>query len=564
MGGFLLYNKNSNQIISENALKVFEHKKQRISGEKNFADYKLITFSKRSFENKNFFLFDNEDFIASTGTPVYKKLSGNNAASELYNNFKGTTSLDFRDFQGHFCYIIYFDKKVFIFNDFNGLYHIYRDTNYNIFSNSFLAVTNSLKKKNISHQGLYEYIFYGATYGNDTLINEVKILDNKKIHQLIPQFTSFNKSFPKKVPDKLKFNELIDVISTDLINYFGIITKDYDHFSLGLSGGFDSRLLLSLLLNFNVKPIIYVHGMPDSMDVKISCSIAKAFGLEFESYFDPDNKLIDKDFLKEFIKSKFYSDEGLNDFGIFNSILNKDIEISHRAKINLNGGAGEIFRRITRVPGNSVNVSHFVNEKYNFPRDLVTQKFNKEIFFRNFNNKILDCFDIENIKPLLDTVLVNLADPNFKGRYWGAKITSKLNQYCYSLMPFLEPTFYLKSIYIPNKYKVAGRFEAALIGKINPELAKFNSNYGFNFYKGPNIKDKVAELLKIYSPTYLRGFSKKTAIKQSSELNIIKERGKLIFDNDLLISEYININKILTKFMYSRTLTIEYFLRNCL
>ncbi len=566
MGGFLLYNKNADQIIPENAVNIFAKKKQKIFKETTIAGYNLITFSKRSFENQNFFLFDNEDFIASLGTPLYKKLSGEKAASELYNDFKSNINLDFRNFNGHFCYIIYFGRKLFLFNDFNGLYHIYHDADNNIFSNSFLAVTNSLKKKNICIQGLYEYVFYGSTFGEDTLLEEVRLLDNKKIFQVIPQFSSLNKIYPKKKPDLLKFDELVNVISGDLINYFDVITKNYDHFSLGLSGGFDSRLLLSLLLRCETKPIIYTYGSLNSTEVKISGSIAKGYGLEFESYTENGNTISDEYSLNDFIKEKFYLDEGLNDFGIFNSTLSKDLEISQRAKINLNGAAGEIYRAKWKLRNKTISVNDFINAKYHdFSQDMATQKFNKSVFIENFAAKIIYCLDIEITDSKLNGPLVNLVDPNFKGRYWGAKSCSKINQYCYALMPYLEPVFYMKGIYIPNNYKIAGKFEAALIKKINPELARFNSNYGFTFYDGPDMKAKMLDLVKMYSPNYLRRLiRKKPALNQLLGLNSVKEREKLIFDKDLLISEYINLNKISTKFMYSRVLTVEYFLRNCL
>ena len=180
MGGFLLYNKNSDQIIPENALNIFERKKQKIVKDINCVDYRIITFNKRSFENQNFFCFDSGGFVASSGTPIYKNFSGEKAAAELYNDFKNNLKIDFKNFFGHFCYIIYVEGKLFLFNDFNGVYHVYHDAENIIFSNSFLAVSNSLKNKNISKQGLYEYVFYGATFGRDTIIENIKQLTNKK------------------------------------------------------------------------------------------------------------------------------------------------------------------------------------------------------------------------------------------------------------------------------------------------------------------------------------------------------------------------------------------------
>ena len=150
-----------------------------------------------------------------------------------------------------------------------------------------------------------------------------------------------------------------------------------------------------------------------------------------------------------------------------------------------------------------------------------------------------------------------------KGRYWTGVLCSKLNQFCYSLIPFLEPQFFLKSVNIPYKYKLGGRFEAALIKKINPELAKFRSNYRFNFYDGPNLYDKRKDLIKMYTPILIRYYLRKNGAIKSDSLNYIKEKEKIIFHSQkMLIGEYINLNMVKDKLMYSRALTAEYFFRN--
>lgn len=62
---------------------------------------------------------------------------------------------------------------------------------------------------------------------------------------------------------------------------------------LSMSGGFDSRVILSSLLHLDIKPRLLVMGFPNTTDVIISETIAETFGLEIdvvalklEDYFD--------------------------------------------------------------------------------------------------------------------------------------------------------------------------------------------------------------------------------------------------------------------------------------
>ena len=197
-----------------------------------------------------------------------------------------------------------------------------------------------------------------------------------------------------------------------------------------------------------------------------------------------------------------------------------------------------------------------MNLKWNFfNNDIATNIFNRILFLKAFSYKIAYSIDIQSSGSKLPSLLINLIYPNFRLRYLAVGMCPKINQCCYALVPFSEPYFYLKSIYIPNKYKLSGKFEAAIIKEIQPELAKFISEYGFNFYDGPDFKTQVTDWIKIYSPITLRKFARKK-VKSSLNLNSIKGREKLVFDGELFIKKYVNMNKINDKMMYSRALTM--------
>ena len=563
MGGFLLFN--TEHVSLNNSLNIFKMKKLNISKEINFLNFKLITFHKRSFNNTNFFSFGNENFIASLGTPIYKKLSGVDAASVLYYDFKKSNILDFANFSGNFCYIIFIDYKVYLFNDFNGSYHIYHDVDYNIISNSFLVISNHLSKKDISSQGLYEYIFYGATFGSDCIVKDIKQLSFKKIVQLNPEISLINKEYSIKNEDyNQNFNILIDNVAENLLDYFKTVTQNYQEFTLGLSGGFDSRLILSALLKCDIKPFVCTSGSPGSVDVKISKEICKSFGLEFENFYE-NEEFFEIETLSEIINENFILDDGFNYFGVFFPFLDMDLKNSQRTKLILSGIGGELYRDRWNLPNKNISISDFINARFkNFSERMGTAKFNEKKFLKNMEEKIVDNLGLERYQKKLTPALTNLIDPNFKMRYLAGRTITKINQFCFVLLPFSEPRLYSQSIHIPLKYKIAGKFEAALIKKINPEIAKHNSSHGFNFYKGPTFIRTVKEWSKIYTPISFRQFIRDLKFKNelNNDIDYIKRKQNLIFKKKLLIDEYIDITKISSKDMYSRALTMEYFLQN--
>ena len=353
-------------------------------------------------------------------------------------------------------------------------------------------------------------------------------------------------------------------MAENLSNYFKIIIENYKEFSLGLSGGFDSRLILSLLLKYDTKPFIYTNGNPNSIDVKISKGICKAFGLEFVNYYENDEFFKGSN-LAEVIDEKFILDDGFNNFGAFFSIQNKDLINSQKARTNLNGAGGEIYRAWLNLSNKDLGISDFMNVKLNdFSENIPRESFNRSIFFESLRKKIINNFGIEFSGVKIPPPFGNLIYPEFRLRYWAGRTISKINQFCFALLPYTEPILYLQSIYIPFKYKVAGKFEAALIKKINPELAKHDSNYGFNFFDGPDFKKTLIEHSKIYIPNSLRLLLRRKDNKKRfiMEFDNINQKRNLIFENKLQIGEYLNLDKIISNDMYSRALTVEYYIRN--
>ncbi|MBK9285105.1 MAG: hypothetical protein IPM51_12455 [Sphingobacteriaceae bacterium] len=565
VGGFILSKKNWNYNYVKRSINIFERKNLAPNKEIDFLDFKLIIYKKRSVNNENFFQFSNSDFIASTGTPVYKNRIGEEAAKNLYQDILTSKNIDFSNLRGHYCYLIKINDKFLIFNDYNGLYHVYHDIDKNVFSNSFLAISEILSHKEVSAPELYEYILYESTFGRKTIVKNINQLNNRYIHEICPGKKEIEKYYTiDDEPNYLKFDETVKYTSEKITNYFKCLLDNFQSMTLGLSGGFDSRLILMCLLNNNRKPKIYTSGSKDSFDVNFARNICKTFNLDFTHYDLKEEHKYSVDRYKELIVEKFINTDGIVYNGIFSSFgTGMDIDSSEKAELNFNGAGGEIYQSFWKLPGNSLNISEFIQSRYNnFNSDLTTNIFNKTEFFRTLGKKNLESLDFKPKNSKISGDLIELLYPNFRLRYWFGKITSRLNQFCYSLVPFSEPYFYFYSYKIPIKFKVGGKFEAALLKNINPEIAKYNSQYGFNFFEGPPLKHQILDWFKIYTPIYIRPLFRRVKSKNLSGLQELKENSKIFFNDPLLIDEFINRDKVTNIEMYSRILTVEYFLRN--
>ena len=236
MGSFILF-KNTKEKDLKKALSIFERKKLVLNSHVQFLNYKLITFEKRSFKNQNLFTFNNSDFVASTGISVYKDMIGIKAAQKLYQDIKeNTEGLDFSDFKGHYCFIVKLNDRIIIFNDYNGSYHVYHDIENNIFSNSFLAVSESLSNKELSPQELYEYIFHESTYGGKTILKNISQMNSRFIYQLNPTELKFEKRYTIcDEPRYSNFDNSVKFTVKKINNYFKSVLNNFDSVSLGLS-----------------------------------------------------------------------------------------------------------------------------------------------------------------------------------------------------------------------------------------------------------------------------------------------------------------------------------------
>lgn len=252
--------------------------------------------------------------------------------------------------------IIYTKDNYFVSgNDSMGIEHIYyAQTAEHIFiSNRIRFIQIFLGNK--AHPDLFalsNITLMGSTLGNDTSINEIK---------KIPQgsyITVENGNFHLHKKDLFFYNnpDVSEACKSDFtgfvrkelnvcINKMSAVLKRTDNFSLGLSGGKDSRMMLAMLFQIKDKKDIHIftNGYDNHPDVVVAKMIAKHYNLHHTvNTPKAPTELSVREILEKLMGSVFQTDGMI---GLFDAKGNR---ASSPCNLTLSGHINELFRFHTK------------------------------------------------------------------------------------------------------------------------------------------------------------------------------------------------------------------------
>lgn len=523
----------------------------------------IYVYEKIGCKTENILHLTADDFILSTGTLIYKKRTGKNALRDLYLfvDFSPSGAF-FNDLQGHFCIFVYKEGNLYVFNDYFGVYQVFHNDTYTVISNSFLSVVRSLNSKAISKQALYEYISDGASYADETYIKGVNVLDAFSIHQLLPKHHRIDKKYsPPQIVTK-GFDERVEATLGNLVDYFLALKCFGESVCTALSGGYDSRLILALLTKVGIKPFVFVYGGSRSRDVVISKAIGEGEGIAIHH----DIKhvpVFDIERFLEIIRLEYFYCDGCGPNGAFTN----GAEMSARAvrtnagRLQLNGGGGEIFRNFWKLPDQSLTISAVLKSKYDFlARSVFSSKYDKDEYFEILAEKVKRMLRIDQER--LSRQEIEMLYVYMRVKYWMGYNTSIQNFRTFALIPLTEPVFAFPSWQIPIDEKDLGRFEAALICRLNPCLAAYSSAYGFNFADDIPLTAKIKNFLVVNSPIPIRPSLRKLKqclVHHRPKPFFLQQKyvGSLLNKEDSWSAEFVNVENLHDPLMISRAYTVD-------
>lgn len=226
-------------------------------------------------------------------------------------------SLDTLDGNGCYIYIHKENDKISIYQDFSAAYglFVYQNDRYFAISNSFFMLSDYLKDKFVINLNSdYANALIPATpcsnFFKETLVEEIQILP----HDYIIQIDINNASLEytkidyeeKTIPvDSKECLDILDKWYYRWVNVFNYLYENANNMQFSLSGGFDSRVLLTLLMSSdvdlnNINILTFISEKPSFKDdYAIASEMAKGFGFELNK----DNHNIKKYYFKDLATS---------------------------------------------------------------------------------------------------------------------------------------------------------------------------------------------------------------------------------------------------------------------
>jgi hypothetical protein len=387
---------------------------------------------------------------------------------------------------GHYIVIRWRGDKMHCFNDPLGLRDIYlaKWKNLLILSTELAWISRVTKYHSLNLKN------FGSAWLLTNQLSHKSVLTN--IERLGPGgfFTFENESYAiKREMYHPKFtNQVCDF--PDLLKKYILLTAGNScRFSLGLSGGLDSRCLLSILLNSKLKNwAVHSFGNSRNPDVRIAGQIALHFTLN-HTLFEPVILSVDEclTFIKQNIGRTALSVPA-------SEIINlKNYDYLRKTdKTVIDGGFGEITRRqyLNRllligkralknhnVDAIAAHLRHFKGNIFDFGT--------VKVFKEGVKNDIMELLNtMPDLKSMeignwLDLLSVRTRLPNFFGF-----AQAHADNHVINFMPYVQPEILDAIFQIPITQRTNGKLLKSIIRKNNRDLTKFklvkfNTEYSF-------------------------------------------------------------------------------------
>ncbi len=482
----------------------------------NFYPFKI-------FKKDNFLIFlegkiynKNEREIEKDLKEIYKDFLKDSNYKEKIRNFILETDGE---------YIIgIFDKDNFlIFNDSIGRLPIYyfKDEK-NFFLSRDIGILNKIiHKREIDLESVSEYLIFMYPVGNKTLLKNVyrsfpaTIFEFKNGKINICKIYEWN--FEEK--ENLSYKKYLEILYEKFIEGIKNRVENFKDFNLilGLSGGFDSRIVFLGLkkLNYNFYPVTFID--PDKKhlpDLIVSKKISEISKMDLKIFDIKEFKL---DSIKKLIEIKC----GLNyaEMGFLIDFFRKAKEIYGEKSIYFTGDGGDKI----------------------LPYILPTKKFkNYEELFKwiIIKNKIFGIEEIKkfsnlNMKKIKEKILEKIylyPEKNLNYKYihflfyercfnWLFEGEDRNRYFMFSTTPFYSLEFFKNGISIPDEYKKYYKIYRDFFKILDGEIAKIEKSFfGFDIFSKKIFLREflkynlskflfIAELVeknkeKIYTPPY--------------------------------------------------------------
>ena len=252
-----------------------------------FSSWDMVKFVLRE-DHKDYDHFEKNDnlivFIYGYPFKEGRWLSAENT-SELYSDHY----LDFiNDIDGIYSIII-LDRikgKCFVITDRYGIYTMFyfKNADFILISDTISEIIPYISSITFNHQRMIEYLHFGYKLGNGTFIESILEFESAKIYEIDKALEIKEQLywdfFCKSKEDKIPQEDLCEIFNGHIRTALNL----EERISLPLTGGIDTRTILSACLPEKDRLHCYTHGIPNTKDIRLAQKICKHFDIEHTIY----------------------------------------------------------------------------------------------------------------------------------------------------------------------------------------------------------------------------------------------------------------------------------------
>ena len=457
---------------------------------------------------------DSDNWILRSGLFCHHARSGGSALQSFFAEFDPAAP-DLSATRGQFTLLLRKAGRLYLLGDALGCNKIYHDSDFRLSSNLFIAVAEGLEAPRIDVQGCFEYVWNGVPSETRSFFQELRSLPAGHMVALAKNAP------PRQVPlpapaldeDSAREKEVMSDAAERQCNRLQQLTNEYrqafgTEINLLFSGGYDSRLLLALLMASGIRPRLTVYGRPGDPDLEIARTVAKAEGLDFNPVDKSQVASPAPEAFRDTLLADYAAFDGWRVTGLFDSgadRLDRQAQVADGCA-KMNGSLGEIHRNFFYLPDRPFTARQLVRSFYaRYDPSAMTAAFDAA----DYETALADAIsaDVGAAGPRLTRRQVELAYPLFRGRYWTAREVPLNQAFGPYLTPFMEPAAIKGTPDWKVSWKSHGRIEAMMIARLSPRLAGYPSVYGRPFDRPPSASERLESLLTYHRPIALRRLS---------------------------------------------------------
>jgi hypothetical protein len=500
-----------------------------------------------------------ERIIAACGTLVVAGRTGPAALQYWISQRARTVDMELL---GGYCLIDCDADGLHVRCDPLGLQMVFRNATGTIWSSSFLAVASTVSVRRFDTQGVYEYIFMEMPHGGTTVIEDVQLHDCRQVAHVRKslQLETVQASQPpiggvRSIASMT--DECIAILRSSFRSFADAFSNRIDS---GLSGGYDSRLILASLLAVGARPRLHVYGAANSRDVQVAKQLAARANVEIH-HLDKVKQVHPT--LEEYRAKAI---EWLNAFDGYpaDGIMGNGQDIESRMQrvangaVPVNGGGGEILRNFFYLPDRQYTRRELLWTFYTqFDPATIRPGFSLDDYYRNIEKKVGDC--VGHDRAQLTRREIEWLYSAFRCRFWMARNNSINNRFGAFLTPLFTWPLVKLGLDIPIQEKNHGRFESRLIRALAPDLAAVPSGYGHNFAGPIPLRRIVQDSLTLARPVWARrwSFTVQARLSKPSRPAWYPLAQQTISRNLPLMNRYFDVARIQHPGQLNRLYTLE-------